>query len=127
MKKRQPSRVRSEHERRRGDGGSRSRRHVYCEVVKTFILFFVFFLISSVGYSAPNYDKNNVTTVYDDSENIAFRNKLEAEFDKRHTVDEEHMNGGPEAYYREVLVPYDLNKKKMEDLPKRYYKIEDIK
>ncbi|MCR5260355.1 MAG: hypothetical protein K6C94_00785 [Candidatus Gastranaerophilales bacterium] len=94
---------------------------------KLFTLLFVFSLISSVGYSAPNYDKNNVTTVYDDSENIAFRNKLEAEFDKRHTVDEEHMNGGPEAYYREVLVPYSLNKKKIEDLPKRYYKIEDIK
>ena len=95
--------------------------------MRTAQLFFVFFSISSVGYSAPNYDKNNVTTVYDDSENIAFRNKLEAEFDKRHYVDEHTISAGPEAYYREVLVPYSLNKKKMEDLPKRYYKIEDIK
>lgn len=94
---------------------------------KVFILFFVFFSISSVGYSAPNYDKNNVTTEWDPSENIAFRNKLEKEYWKKHYVDEETINGGPEAYYREVLVPYSLNKKKMEDLPKRYYKIEDIK
>ena len=124
MKKRQPSRVRSEHERRRGDGGSRSRRHVYCEVVKTFILFFVFFLISSVGYSAPNYDKNNVTTEWDSSENISLLNKLEKEYDKRHTVDEEHMNGGPEAYYREVLVPYIKQSKNMKELPQKKYTIE---
>ena len=89
---------------------------------KLFVLFFIFTLLSSVVYS---YTLE--VTEWDPSENIAFRNKLEAEYDKRHTVDEEHMNGGPEAYYREVLVPYDLNKKKMEDLPKRYYKIEDIK
>ena len=85
---------------------------------KLFVLFFIFTLLSSVVYS---YTLE--VTEWDPSENIAFRNKLEAEYDKRHTVDEEHMNGGPEAYYREVLVPYDLNKKKMEDLPKRYYKI----
>ena len=89
---------------------------------RLFVLFFIFTLLSSVAYS---YTLE--VTEWDPSENIAFRNKLEAEYDKRHTVDEEHINGGPEAYYREVLVPYDLNKKKMEDLPKRYYKIEDIK
>ena len=92
-----------------------------------FILFFVFYFISSVVYSEPYYDKNNITIEYDPAYNVALRNKLEDEFDKRHYVDGEHMNGGPEAYYREVLVPYSLNKKKMEDLPKRYYKIEDIK
>ena len=87
-----------------------------------FILFFVFYFISSAAYPYTIE-----VTEWDPSENIALRNKLEDEFDKRHYVDEEHMNGGPEAYYREVLVPYDLNKKKTEDLPKRYYKIEDSK
>lgn len=94
---------------------------------RIFVLLFIFCLSSSAGYSAPNYDKNNITTVYDDSENIAFRNKLEKEYWERHYVDEETINGGPEAYYREVLVPYSLYKKKIEDLPKRYYKIEEIK
>ena len=40
-------------------------------------------------------------------------------------VDEETINGGTEAYYKEVLVPYCLMKKKIEDLPKRYFKIEE--
>lgn len=92
-----------------------------------FILFLAIYFISSVAYSEPYYDKNNITIEYDPAYNVALRNKLEAEFDKRHYVDEHTISAGPEAYYREVLVPYDLNKKKMEDLPKRYYKIEDIK
>ena len=92
---------------------------------RIFVLLFVFYLFTQAGYSAPNYDKNNITTEWDPAENIALRNKLEEEYYKRHTIDEHHMNGGPEAYYREVLVPYCLNKKKMEDLPKRYYKIEE--
>ena len=94
---------------------------------KAFILFFVFYFISSVAHSEPYYDKNNITVEYDPAYNVALRQKLEDEYWKRHYVDEETINGGPEAYYREVLVPYDLNKKKTEDLPKRYYKIEDSK
>ena len=89
---------------------------------RLFVLFFIFTLLSSVAYS---YTLE--VTEWDPSENIALLNKLEKEYWKKHYVDEETINGGPEAYYREVLVPYDLNKKKMEDLPKRYYKIEDIK
>jgi len=92
-----------------------------------FILFLAIYFISSVVYSEPYYDKNNITIEYDPAYNVALRQKLEDEYWKRHYVDEETINGGPEAYYREVLVPYDLNKKKMEDLPKRYYKIEDSK
>ena len=89
---------------------------------KAFILFFVFCFVSSVAHSYTIE-----VTEWDPSENIALRNKLEDEFDKRHYVDEEHMNGGPEAYYNEVLEPYILKSKKMEDWPKRYYKIEDSK
>lgn len=55
-------------------------------------------------------------TVYDASYNIALRNKLEANYDKKYL----HVNkDGSYGYYdgplgsygREVLVPYDLNKK----------------
>ena len=87
-----------------------------------FILFFVFYFISSAAYPYTIE-----VTEWNPSENIALRNKLENEFDKRHYVDDEHMNGGPEAYHFEVIVPYNSKSKKMEDLPKRYFKIEDSK
>ncbi len=87
---------------------------------RIFVLLFIFCFSSSVAYSYTIE-----VTEWDPAENIALRNKLEEEYYKRHTIDEHHMNGGTEAYYREVLDPYCLMKKKMEDLPKRYYKIEE--
>jgi len=87
-----------------------------------FILFFVFYFISSAAYPYTIE-----VTEWDPSENIALRNKLENEFDKRHYVNEEHMNGGPEAYYNEVLEPYILKSKNMKDLPQRKFRIEDEK
>lgn len=89
---------------------------------KAFILFFVFYFISSVAHSYTIE-----VTEWDPSENIALRNKLEDEFDKRHYVDEETINAGPEAYYNEVLEPYIINKKNMEDLPQKKFRIEDEK
>ena len=86
---------------------------------KLFSVLFLFCLIQSASYS---YTLE--VTEYDPTYNIQLRNKLEDEFDKRHNIDDHHMDGGPYAYYREVLVPYDLNKKKMKDLPQKQYKIE---
>jgi len=89
---------------------------------RLFILFFVFCFISSV---ANSYTIE--VTEWDPSENIALRNKLEDEYWKRHYVDEETINGGPEAYYNEVLEPYILKSKNMKDLPQRKFRIEDEK
>lgn len=102
---------------------SKIKESVY-NMKRLFSVLFLFCLVQSVCYSAPNYDPNNVTTEWDPTYNVQLRNKLEDEFDKRHNIDDHHMDGGPYAYYREVLVPYDLNKKKMKDLPQKQYKIE---
>ena len=94
---------------------------------RLFILFLAIYFISSVVYSEPYYDKNNITVEYDPAYNVALRQKLEDEYWKRHYVDEETINGGPEAYYNEVLEPYILKSKNMKDLPQRKFRIEDEK
>ena len=48
---------------------------------KLFALFtFLFVITPVISLSAPNYDPNNVTTVYDNSYNIELRNRLEREY-----------------------------------------------
>ncbi len=81
-----------------------------------YLLFLILFLTSQTAFSAPNYDPNSKPIVYDVSYNIALRKKLEADYDKKYL----HVNkDGTYGYYdaplgaygREVIVPYDLNKK----------------
>ena len=91
---------------------------------KLFSVLFFFCLIQSASYSAPNYDPNNVTTEWDPTYNIQLRNKLKDEYFKRHNIDDHHMDGGPYAYYKEVLEPYILQSKNMSELPQKRYKIE---
>ncbi len=79
------------------------------------LIVFILFLTSQTAFSAPNYDPNKKPIVYDVSYNIALRKKLEDDFHNKYTVkvDETHyIDTSPMgAYSREVLVPYDLNKK----------------
>ena len=77
-------------------------------------------MTSSTAFSAPNYDPNSKPIVYDVSYNIALRKKLEDDFNKKYPATLSYDKDGypvysydypPEAYYWEVQVPYDLNKK----------------
>lgn len=63
-------------------------------------------------------------TEWDPTYNINLRKKLENEFYKRHYIDEHHTSADVDSYYKEVLEPYELNKKKWSEVPKKYYKIE---
>lgn len=81
------------------------------------LLLSLFFLASNSVFAVPDAllkDGKPTFTVYDVSDNIALRNKLEANFDKKY----HHCNNNGcyydaplGAYGNEVLVPYDLNKK----------------
>jgi hypothetical protein len=69
-----------------------------------------------MAFSMPGFDPNdNEPIIYDVSYNINLRNKLEADYDKKYTkkIDDYHyVDTAPlNAYYWEVQVPYDLNKK----------------
>ena len=83
--------------------------------MRLLIFLLVFFMTSNVCFSMPGFDaNNNEPIVYDVSDNIALRNKLEANYDKKY----HHCNNNGcyydaplGAYGNEVLVPYDLNKK----------------
>lgn len=71
-------------------------------------------MTSSTAFSAPNYDPNSKPIVYDVSYNIALRKKLEANYDKKYMTCDQNgcvYNAPLNAYYHEVQVPYDLNKK----------------
>lgn len=63
-------------------------------------------------------------TEWDQTEDTKLYNKLENEFYKRHYIDEHHTSANVDSYYKEVLEPYELNKKKWAEVPKKYYKIE---
>ena len=93
-------------------------------IKKMFSVLLFLCLFQGVALSAPNYDPNNVTTEWDPTEDTNLKNRLKNEFYKRHYVDEHTINGGPNAYYKEVLEPFELNKKKWSEVPKKYYKIE---
>lgn len=74
--------------------------------------------------SAPNYDPNNVTTEWNQTEDTKLYNKLENEFYKRHYIDEHHTSANVDSYYKEVLEPYIKQSKNISDLPQKQYKIE---
>lgn len=93
-------------------------------IKKLFSVLLFLCLFQCVALSAPNYDPNNVTTEWDPTYNINLRKKLENEFYKRHYIDEHHTSANVDSYYKEVLEPYELNKKKWSEVPKKYYKIE---
>ena len=61
-------------------------------------------------FAAPNYDPNKKWTTYDNSYNIALRNRLEDEYHKKYTVkidDTHYLDTSPiGAYGREVLKPF---------------------
>lgn len=93
-------------------------------IKKLFSVLLFLCLFQCVALSAPNYDPNNVTTEWDPTEDTQLYKKLDEAYWKNHYVDEHTINGGPDAYYKEVLEPYELNKKKWSEVPKKYYKIE---
>lgn len=68
------------------------------------------FLTANISFCAPNYDPNFKGHTYDNSYNIALRNKLEDEYHKKYTVkidDTHYLDKSPEgAYGREVLKPF---------------------
>ena len=88
-----------------------------CMKYSFILIAFIFFMTSSNAFAVPdNIQVGEPTfTVYDASYNIALRKKLEDNFHKKYTVkvDENHyVDTSPMgAYYNEVQVPYDLNKK----------------
>ena len=63
-------------------------------------------------------------TEWDQTEDTNLKNRLKNEFYKRHYIDEHHTSADVDSYYKEVLEPYELNKKKWSEVPKKYYKIE---
>mgnify|MGYP006928584257 FL=1 len=77
------------------------------------------FLFSNSVQSAPNYDPNYKTVVYDVADDVALRKKLEDNFDKKYppivTKTKDSViytyNYPEDAYYKEVIVPYDRLKK----------------
>lgn len=80
------------------------------------LIAFIFFMTSSSVLAMPDYDKNdNTPIVYDVTYNVNLRNKLEDDYHKKYTVkvdDKHYLDTAPMgAYYQEVQVPYDLNKK----------------
>ena len=81
------------------------------------LIAFILFMTSSGALAVPdNIQVGEPTfTIYDSSYNIALRKKLEDDFHNKYNVkvDETHyIDTSPMgAYYREVQVPYDLNKK----------------
>lgn len=79
------------------------------------LIAFIFFMSSSSVLAMPDYDKNdNTPIIYDVTYNVNLRNKLEADFDKKYLVREGNKSiytSKFEAYEREVVIPYALNKK----------------
>lgn len=73
------------------------------------------FLFSNCAFSAPNYDPNYKTVVYDVADDVALRKKLEDDFHKKYTKQispNYYIDTSPvDAYYNEVVVPYDRLKK----------------
>ena len=86
--------------------------------MKQFILsIFIIFISASDVLAMPDNlynEKNQNPIVYDVTYNVNLRNKLEADFDKKYLVREGNKSIYTSkfgAYGREVIVPYDLNKK----------------
>ena len=82
---------------------------------KLFAILFIFCLTANIAFAAPNYDPNKKWVNYDMSYNVALRNHLEEQFEKKHFLYEEDKGNGytirhydtmPGDYAREVEVPY---------------------
>lgn len=75
-----------------------------------FVLALIAVLSANIALAAPNYDPNFKGHTYDNSYNIALRNKLEDEYHKKYTVkidDTHYLDTSPlGAYGREVLKPF---------------------
>lgn len=78
-------------------------------------IIFVFCLTANITLAAPNYDPNFKGVTYDTSYNIALRNRLEQQFDKKYYKGEYIDKDGnlvgvydypTGAYAREVSQPY---------------------
>ncbi len=106
-------------------------------IKKLFSVLLFLCLFQCVALSAPNYDPNNVTTEWDPTEDTNLKNKLKDSFYSKYCkppVEYTDENGTFHsdiecldkmgAYYKEVLEPYELNKKKWSEVPQKYYKIE---
>lgn len=73
------------------------------------------FVFTNIAYSAPDYDPNYKTVVYPVADDVALRKKLEENFDKKYppvvTKTKDSVtytyNYPEDAYYKEVIVPYD--------------------
>lgn len=87
--------------------------------MKKLIIISLLFLLSSLVYSAPNYDPNIKPIVYDVSYNVELRNFLEKEYyDKCYVqIAENHHNNicGINSFYEMVQNPYNLIKKSDEE------------
>lgn len=83
----------------------------------TFLIFSLISLLCSPALAVPGFDKeHNTPTYYDVSYNVALRNKLEADFDKKYSTCNSqgcYYSYPPEAYGNEVLAPYDRQKKQI--------------
>lgn len=82
---------------------------------KLFAILFILCLTANITLAAPNYDPNFKGITYDDSYNVALRNRLEQQFDKKYYKGEYIDKDGnlvgvydypTGAYAREVLKPY---------------------
>lgn len=73
------------------------------------------FVFTNIAYSAPDYDPNYKTVVYPVADDVALRKKLEDNFAKKYTKQispNYYIDTSPiDAYYNEVIVPYDRLKK----------------
>lgn len=84
---------------------------------KILALFIIFLVSTSVAFAMPDnlYNENNQTPIiYDASYNVALRNKLESQYDKKYKTCDDNgcvYNAPLDSYYLEVQVPYDRNKK----------------
>ncbi len=85
-----------------------------------FLFLILFFMSSSSVLAMPDYDKNdNTPIIYDVTYNVNLRNKLEDDYHKKYTVkvdDNHYLDTAPmDAYEKEVVIPYALNKKRWQD------------
>lgn len=86
-------------------------------LLMSFIFIFTLPVFAMPGYN-PN---NNEPIVYDTSYNIALKKKLKDDYHKKYIKEispNEFVSTAPlDAYYWEVIVPYDRQKKNMKDCP----------
>lgn len=72
----------------------------------------------NICYSAPNFDPNLKVKTYDTTYNVALRNKLIAEYDKKYLTCNkagDYCNYDLKNYHKEVTIPYYENAKNWQD------------